>query len=325
MIKTKNHKAFSLIEISMVILVIGILIAGISQGIDLYDDYRLTSARNLTKNSLVNRVPDLEMWLETTLENSLATGTSTFTDKPNPIDQDSIGRWNNINPNILPSARNHATQTNPTPLVDNQPKYIRKGMNGLPALLFDGTNDFIASETKFIINNFTIFVVGLPSPNTSCVNNGSATTLGTTGQRYIIYPQHGEVIFPSNNAAGAGISLCTNFVSGFEHANSYMPYSVSNTINSISINKPIQITLKYNERFPNLYLNSTYSFNGRLSSKNVFPSLTFGGGRMSGYGENYGYFQGHIAEIIIYSRALNDKERQGVEAYLAKKWGIKLG
>ena len=54
----------------------------------------------------------------------------------------SIGRWNNINPNILPSARNHATQTNPTPLVDNQPKYIRKGMNGLPALLFDGTNDF---------------------------------------------------------------------------------------------------------------------------------------------------------------------------------------
>jgi hypothetical protein len=41
------------------------------------------------------------MWLETTSENSLATGTASFTDKPNPADQDSIGRWNNINPNII--------------------------------------------------------------------------------------------------------------------------------------------------------------------------------------------------------------------------------
>jgi hypothetical protein len=37
------------------------------------------------------------------------------------------------------------------------------------------------------------------------------------------------------------------------------------------------------------------------------------------------YFNGTIAEIIIYSRALTDKERQGVETYLSKKWGIKLG
>ena len=323
MTKIKNHKAFSLVEISMVILVIGILIAGVSRGIDLYDDYRLASARNLTKNSLVNRIPDLEMWLETTGENSLATGTTSFTDKANPVDQDSIGRWNNINPNILPSARNHATQNNPTALVDNQPKYIRKGMNGLPALLFDGTDDFIASETKFIINNFTIFVVGLPSPNTTCSSSNTQTP-GVLGQRYIIYPQHGDVIFPGNNTAGAGISLCTNFVSGFEHTSNYMPYSVSNAINSISINKPIQITLKYNERVPNLYLNSTYSYTGSMSSKNVFPSLTFGGGR-SGYAENYGYFKGYIAEIIFYTRALTDKERQGVEAYLSKKWGIKIG
>ena len=45
-----------------------------------------------------------------------------------------------------------------------------------------------------------------------------------------------------------------------------------------------------------------------------------------GYFENYGsyYYKGSIAEIIIYSRALIDKERQGVETYLSKKWGIKL-
>ena len=59
-------KAFSLIEISVVIVIIGILIAGISNGIDLYQDYRLTSARNLTKNAPISRIPDLKLWLETT-------------------------------------------------------------------------------------------------------------------------------------------------------------------------------------------------------------------------------------------------------------------
>ncbi|MBM3590130.1 MAG: prepilin-type N-terminal cleavage/methylation domain-containing protein [Alphaproteobacteria bacterium] len=49
------RKAFSLIEISVVILIIGILIAGISQGIDLYNDFNLTKARNITKNSRVGR------------------------------------------------------------------------------------------------------------------------------------------------------------------------------------------------------------------------------------------------------------------------------
>jgi prepilin-type N-terminal cleavage/methylation domain-containing protein len=318
MTKNKNHSAFSLIEISMVILVIGILIAGISNGVDLYDDYRLKVAQNLTKNSRVNRIPDLEMWFETTGENSLATGTASFTDKPNPADLDRIGRWNDVNPNILPLVRNHATQANSA----SQPQYIRKGMNGLPALLFDGIDDYIASETKFITNNFTVFVVGFPS--STCTTSASPTP-GTSGQKYIIYPQHGGVIFPSSNSVGAGISLCTNFVAGFEHADSYMPYVVSNASNAMAINKPIQVTLKYKEKVPNLYLNSTYSFVGIAKSKNVFLGLTFGGGRSGSYAESYGYFKGYIAEIIFYSRDLTDQERQGVEAYLAKKWGIKIG
>ena len=64
--KIKKLKlAFSLIEISVVILIIGILIAGISQGIDLFADYRFITAKNLTKNSRVGRIEDLEIWLET--------------------------------------------------------------------------------------------------------------------------------------------------------------------------------------------------------------------------------------------------------------------
>jgi prepilin-type N-terminal cleavage/methylation domain-containing protein len=299
MIKTKNHKAFSLIEISMVILVIGILIAGVSQGVDLYDDYRLASARNLTKNSLVNRIPDLEMWLETTSENSLATGTTSFTDKPNPTDQDSIGRWNNINPNILPSARNHATQNNPTALVDNQPKYIRKGMNGLPALLFDGTNDFFSFNGNFLIGaDYTIFVVEARSSNKSTnyflAGNGG---FGTNESLHLGY--RGDAVITQAHFYNDLDKSISNFKSIISRMHSFV-FSKSNG-------------------------KSIYTDGGNKTNSNQLSPLTSYAGYMIGNYFNLYYYQGSIAEIIFYTRALTDKERQGVEAYLAKKWGIKLG
>ncbi|MFM7621060.1 MAG: prepilin-type N-terminal cleavage/methylation domain-containing protein, partial [Alphaproteobacteria bacterium] len=50
--KTQNlNKAFSLIELSIVILIIGILVAGVTQSSRLVNQFRLTSARNITLSS----------------------------------------------------------------------------------------------------------------------------------------------------------------------------------------------------------------------------------------------------------------------------------
>ena len=299
MTKNKNHKAFSLIEISMVILVIGILIAGISQGIDLYDDYRLTSARNLTKNSLVNRIPDLEMWLETTSENSLATGTTSFTDKENPADQDSIGRWNNINPNILPTARNHATQNNPNASVDNQPKYIRKGMNGLPALLFDGTNDFFSFDGNFLVGvDYTIFVV--EARGKSGFNVFLSGTSAKTNEMLILgYTQLNNQIIQTHYGSDL-------------HKNAPIYTSPTSRMHSFVFSK---VSGKA------IYTNGGTGTFDNLKS----PLISYAGSSIGRYYSGTYYYQGSIAEIIFYTRALTDKERQGVEAYLSKKWGIKLG
>ena len=100
-------KAFSLIEISMVILVIGILIAGISKGIDMVYDMRLATARALTDKAPMFGMENLELWLETTSENSLATGTGTsFTNVANP-------------PNKL------SNRYNPPPLLSKRGKGIK--------------------------------------------------------------------------------------------------------------------------------------------------------------------------------------------------------
>ena len=298
MIKTKNRQAFSLIEISVVIVVIGILIAGISSGIELYDDYKLKVAQNITKNSRVNRIPDLEMWLETTGENSLATGTTSFTDKANPVDQDPIGRWNDINPNIIATAKNNATQAT----LANQPTYIRKGMNGLPALLFDGSNDSFSFNGNFLVGaDYTIFVVEARGSNKD--NNyflgGSAIT--TNARLHIGYRYNGTITL-----AHFFRDLDKN-ISGFVSQVGVVHSFVFSKVNGKAI-----------------WTNGgNKAFDQGASAKE--PLVSYVNSVIAANNESNTYFKGSFAEIIFYTRALSDKERQEVELYLSKKWGIKIG
>jgi len=296
MTKNKNHSAFSLIEISMVILVIGILIAGISNGVDLYDDYRLKVAQNLTKNSRVPRIPDLELWLETTSENSLATGTATLTDKSNPVDLDPIGRWNNINPNILPSARNHATQVTST---DNQPKYIRKGMNGLPALKFDGSNDYFSFNGDFLVgSDYTIFVVEARGSGKS--NNCFIGGTGLVAYSRLVLCYRSSTVLTQIHWQSDLDKTIPAFISPI------------NTLHSFVFSKSSGKTI--------------YTTGGiKTSNSSQTSSLVSYAGSSIAWNTGSYYYDGSIAEMIFYSRNLNDQERQGVETYLSKKWGIKIG
>jgi hypothetical protein len=51
--------------------------------------------------------------------------------------------------------------------------------------------------------------------------------------------------------------------------------------------------------------------------------VSYNGAKIALYLTNY-YYKGDIAEIIMFSRALSDKDRQAVESYLSKKWAIKI-
>ena len=80
-----NKKAFSLIELSIVILIIGILVAGVTSSSRLIRAMKLISAKQLTQSSPVLTIPDLLAWFEPTKEGIFGSGSAgTYTPLANP-------------------------------------------------------------------------------------------------------------------------------------------------------------------------------------------------------------------------------------------------
>ena len=290
-----KHKkfAFSLIEISVVILIIGILISGVSSGIDLYNDFNLSKAKNLTKNSRVNRIPDLELWLETTLVESLIPS-----EKINNL---SISTWLDIN--IQTNAKKSVTQSTP----DQKPKYVLQAFNkAIPAIQFDGSNDNFPFNSTFMNGgNFTIFAVE---------QRRSATT-----HIYFIGGGSNNGVFHMGYAT---TSLARSGQYGSVDVN-FFDY----TINSF---KATEIIPRIHTFILSTTNGKKYWLNGGStpdkSSSNLTTLSNFSGyiGVTEYGGSNPHFYSGDIGEIIIFSRELTDKERIEVEKYLSNKFNISL-
>ena len=72
-LKKDNNKAFSLIELAVVILIIGILVAAVTQGGKLVSRAKVTSAKTMTQSSPVSGIDNLSLWLETVTDQSFST------------------------------------------------------------------------------------------------------------------------------------------------------------------------------------------------------------------------------------------------------------
>jgi len=302
----KSLKAFSFIEVAVIFLIVAVTLIGVMQGREMYYKMRLNTARVITESSQVQSIDTLALWLETTLEESLYLS-STDTSAPNILNNDQkIGRWNDLN-------FDKNLQVNLFQDVDdNRPKYQTNGINGLPALLFDGVNDFMQNTKKYFVDNFVLYIVGKPLRN--CVNPSSGH-FGTSGQNYLIYPQFESV------SAGAGVSVCLNQIATVEHSSSYMP---SRNLHTAKINNPVLIRVVYSNRTPSLYVNSKFINTASLGTKEIVPGFSVGRDFMNrSEANNYGYFSGLVGEIIYFSSVIKDDDIRLVEDYLMEKWQIK--
>jgi len=281
-----KKKAFSLVELSIVILIIGILIAGVTQSSRLVEQFKLSAARSKTKSSPVNSIKGLSMWLEAvSIESFLESETE---------DQATVSIWNDIG---LQGYKTNATQNSTT----NRPAYTTKCINGLPCLRFNGSSSFLNYDAAFLVNsNFSIFIVEQRRNDTGNSPNyfiGGANEVDN-GLLHLGYKTNIKLTFSQYN---------NNF-----------------SANTTGYSNPVPKIHSYvlNQGVGRNYFIDGVSF---ISETNSTPLSSYDSAQIGAYGNSSAsYFDGDIAEIIMFNRALNSEERKSVESYLSEKWNIKI-
>jgi len=287
----KIRNGFSLIELSIVILIVGILIAGVTTSSRLVKRMKITTAQNLTQSSPVPSIKDLAVWYETSLERS-------FIDSEES-DQTPVTIW--YDNNIQSSFKYDFKQAT----VANQPKFSEGVINGIPSLRFDGVDDHMVATsvgisgrglTAFIVGqrfayggSAQISLAGLAAGQTDDTNSGSVVAFADFGNYFV---------------SGTGLQWFTN--NGSNHQGNGSPFILDTVFNGTG---------------NVIYLNGLGGAGYGITTNFLIDSLRVGC-KYSNAPANF--FNGFISEVIIYTRALSTEERRAVEAYLSKKYAIKV-
>jgi prepilin-type N-terminal cleavage/methylation domain-containing protein len=292
---SKNRLAFSLIELSVVILVIGILVIGITQGSRIIREAKLKSARALTASSPVAAIGNIAMWLESTSEKSFIASEKVNTALGST---GTISTWYDINPQS--TSLNNATQGT----ANNKPRYLVNGINGLPAINFDGGTDFLNfNGAPLTNNNYTLFIVEQRR------SGGVIYFIGGTGNS-------------ANTRLHLGYESSTT-PSFRQYANDY---DATNAVAAYSGLKPLIHTFWFNSSYTSdakqYYVNSVYKTLSAAGSTVETQGLTSYPGATIGQKGDGWFFNGDIGEIIMFNKALTNSERTNIENYLISKWGI---
>ena len=290
-IKKINKKAFTIIEISVLMLVISVMIVGVMTSKSMVTKSRLANAQSLTQQSYVNEISDdLIAWYETSLEGS-------FNASEIKNDGSYITAWKDSNKTVV--TKNNATVTTPLNTA-NQPILVQNVFyNSIPGLRFSGSQYLKFDGTKFAQNSYTIFLVEQRSSNKS--------------ENYFI--------------GGSGSSSNSNLSMGYgtDTTISFSHYSndFTRSIASYKPQTPIMHTFLFNDT-----IGKRHSINGgsiaintpaQTTSITSFNLAMIGAYNPSGTLKTY---VGDLAEIIMFKRSLKTEEIKAIESYLGSKYGI---
>lgn len=293
----KQQQAFSLIEISIVIVIIGILVAGITQGSRLITQMRLSSAQTQTQSSAVSSIKNIVLWLEPTMDGSVTSPTN----GTNVESTDIVSSWNDYNPQL--SVKTHATQSTSA----SRPSYVSNGINSLPSIRFDGANDNL-SITNVCTQNFTAFAVV------------KTAVAGGTGEGYQGQPiLWGDRV--TNNLDGVplsiGMGVAKTFNGNFDSTlKGVTPVSNNNTHILVSTRN---MATGARTIFVDGIADASDFDGSPNTTLNDATTLLIGGNTINSL-----YFTGYIGEIIIFDRVLKAEERKAIEAYLGRKWNVQV-
>ncbi len=294
----KNLSAFSLIELSIVILIIGVLIAGVTQASRLVRQSKITTAKTLTQSSPVNSIKGLSLWLETSMEGSFKSSEAT--------DKSVLSVWNDLNPQL--SITNGFVGS-------DSPKYVAStSTNSLPGVSTDSGHFNGTRVIDSAFNSYTMFFVvrttDLSQSNTIFYNgtqeqDGFGVQINENGNVVLVYGVAGSVTGSAKIVANAGSAsiICL-------------------TIDPSSVDGQL---VANPEVFS--YINGVADMNGSTGSKTVAssawvsPTAKISVGAIDGVGQG---LKGEIMEVIVFDNVLKKSDRQEIEKYLSKKYAINV-
>lgn len=291
----RKKLAFTLIELSIVILIIGSLAAIILGSKSLVAIGKVSTAIAMTLDSQITSITGMVAWYESSLSDSFPGA--------NEVNGTAITYWYNREP---------STYVNKNILVPNGSNntFNASGINNIPDVSFSGTKPMVLSIYSASSWNASTFVQGpIPSPtviivfrpNTLAVNTTynilDSAISSSTCSIAIKNPTATSSTVILNAGSSVGVTPLISFAAGGSYIlattfNAGSSYVFVNTITGVKVGSSV----------------GTNNLNG----------LTIGNGQ----GASTGGVIADIAEVIVYNRVLNSTELQDVMSYLSKKYKI---
>lgn len=191
------------------------------------------------------------------------------------------------------------------------PLVVGDAINGRPALLFDGLDDHFALPAGFedFGDGMSVYVVARP------------TVLQTGFKMLALGNGPGQdMVVLGRNGSSSGLQYFTSNASGGVRWFNTAPGLEAGQVDLFSVHQEAGVpgdlvTAEVSRDLEVVGSGSVY----------VPPVATRAGSLLGKSFWNEGMFQGEIAEVIVYDRALSDEERAVVETYLDGKYGLGLG
>jgi prepilin-type N-terminal cleavage/methylation domain-containing protein len=287
--KTKNS-AFSLVELSIVLLVIGILIVGASQGYSLVKSARISNARSITAKSPISQTPGLLAWYETTSKESF--------DKSQIRDGAQITQWKDISPSSILTSSNILITT-----ASDNVTYSQSSINKLPAVKFSASGKLsLATFTQGASSQATIFMV--------------------VKLNYVPDSSNYRTIFDSSSSIFA-----FSIKSDMAQLNAGSAGATNSSANSFSNSGEYAIAIYFNGSSSKVFLNNTNltlpTSASDGSSLNAGTTNQLVGMTLANKVLNAG-FSGFISEVAVFNRVVKSSERKEIFNYFSKKYKINI-
>lgn len=295
----KKQQAFTLLELTIVLVVIAVMTVGIFKGAGLVNSSKISVARSLTERSPVPKIDGLVVWYETSSLDSFL--------KSEASNDATVTTWYDLNPASLPLQKN--TLVTKTGAV----KYVKNGINNVPSLQFSSKND--GSVTNLQLSAFS---QGSTAQNTVfLVFQQQSRTYASSDERWIL----------DSHSSASGSAIGYADISGVDTVRSdsgTTVYSGATNPPSFGDEKSFIVAVYYDQAYTKAYVNDATVVAGggyfnTSPGSNKISGLTIG----SLKGDiNASRFVGLISEIIIYNRVLKNDERKDIFTYLSKKYSI---